>query len=146
MPIKQTTQQLTRLFPTPILNRSITPSDTVHNLGVTFDSDFNFRKHISLTYRSCFYHIPDRCRIRRYISLSVAKTIAATFITSRLGYCNSVLYNIAYKNLIKLLSDELCYCTRTMSLPNPYTKSSIPFEDIGAIRDFQLLLLMFLLL
>jgi len=45
------------------------------NLGVIFDSDFNFRKHISLTCRSHFYHIRDLRRIRRYISLSVAKTI-----------------------------------------------------------------------
>jgi len=39
---------------------------------------------ISLTCHSCFYHIRDLRRIWRYISLSVAKTIATTFITSRL--------------------------------------------------------------
>jgi len=59
----------TLFFPTNILNPSITPSDTVRNLGVTFDSNFNFRKHISLTCRSCFYHIRDLRRFRRYINL-----------------------------------------------------------------------------
>ena len=40
-----TSRQRSKLtfFPTNILSHSITPSDTVRNLGVTFDSDFNFR-------------------------------------------------------------------------------------------------------
>jgi len=65
-------RKLTRFFPMPILSHSITPSDTVRNIGVTSDSDFNFRKHISLTCRSCFYHIRDLRCIRHYNSLSVA--------------------------------------------------------------------------
>jgi hypothetical protein len=36
------------------------------------------------------------CPIRCYISLSVTKTIATGLITSRLEYCNSLLYNIAF--------------------------------------------------
>jgi len=84
-----------------ILSHSITPSDTLRNIDVTFDSDFNFRKHVSLTCRCCFYYIRDLRRIRRYISLSVAKTIATALITSRLDYCNSLLYNTASKNILK---------------------------------------------
>jgi len=81
----------THFFPTNILSYSMTPSDTVRNPGVTFDSDFNFRKYVSLTCHPCFYHIRDLRRIRHYISLSVAKTIATALITSRLDYCNSFL-------------------------------------------------------
>ena len=54
-----------------ILKHSITPLYTVHNLDVTIDSNFNFRKYVSLTCRSCFYHIRDLRRIRRYVSHSV---------------------------------------------------------------------------
>ena len=39
-------------LPTPILNDRLTPPDTVRNLGVTSDSDFNFWKHI-------FWHVTD---------------------------------------------------------------------------------------
>jgi len=46
--------KLTRFLPTPILNHSVTSSDIVRNVGVTFYSDFNFRKHISLTCRCCY--------------------------------------------------------------------------------------------
>ena len=51
----QTMQQTCLLLPTPILNQSITPSYTVLNLGVIFDSEFNFTKHISLTCRCCCF-------------------------------------------------------------------------------------------
>ena len=33
--------------------------DDVRNLGVIFDSDFNFHKHISNICKSCFYYIRD---------------------------------------------------------------------------------------
>jgi len=81
---------LTRFFPTPILNHNMTPSYTVRNLGVTFDSDYNFRKHISVTCRCCFYHILDLRHIRRYISLSVDAIIATAIITNRVDYDNSL--------------------------------------------------------
>jgi len=79
-------RKLTRFFSTRILNHNITPSNTVRNLGVPFDNDFNFRNNIYLTYRCCFYYIRDLRRIRRYSSLSIAKTIATALITSMLDY------------------------------------------------------------
>ena len=69
-------------FPTPI----ITLSYNVHSLGVTFHGDFNFRKHISLTCRCCFYYIRDVQRIDCNISLSVANIMAALLIISRIQY------------------------------------------------------------
>jgi len=89
--------KLTRFFPTNILNYITTPSDTVRNLGVTFDSDFNFRNHVR-----------DLRRIRLYISLSVAKTIATTLIIRKIDYCNSLLYNIASKDILKLKGVQTC--------------------------------------
>ena len=76
--------KLTHFFATNIRSHCITPSDTVRNLGVSFDSDFHFRKHVSLTCRSGFYHIRDFRRIRRYVYRLVAKTIATAVLTSRL--------------------------------------------------------------
>ena len=43
-------------FPVNLLGNDTFPSDTVRNLGVVFDSDFNFRQHISQVCKSCFYH------------------------------------------------------------------------------------------
>ena len=81
---------------------SITPAASVFNLGVTFDENFNFKQHISKTCHCCFYHIRDLRRIHQFISLSVAKTIATALVSSRLDYCNSLLYNTANKDIAKL--------------------------------------------
>jgi len=48
-----------------------------------------------------FYHIRDLRPIRRYVSLSVAKTIATALVSSRIDYCNSRLYNTANKVIAK---------------------------------------------
>ena len=94
--------QLDGFSPIHILSQSITPAASVLNLGVTFDENFNFKQHIAKTCRCCFYNIRDLRRIRRFISLSVAKTIATALVNSRLNYCNSLLYNTANKDIAKL--------------------------------------------
>ena len=66
------------------------------------DSDFNFRQHISQVCKSCFYYIRDLSRIRRHISISTAKRKSMALINSRLDYCNSLLNNIAKRDLAKL--------------------------------------------
>ena len=99
--VPQRSVQTRWLFPpTHILSQSITPAASVLNLGVTFDENFNFKQHISKICRCCFYHIRDLRRIRRFISLSVAKTIATALVSSRLDYCNSFLYNTATNDKI----------------------------------------------
>ena len=69
------------------------PSDTARNLGVVFDSDFNFRQHISQVCKSCFYHI--------------RKTISTAITSIRLDYCNSLLTNIAKRKLVQRVKDFL---------------------------------------
>ena len=96
-------------LPTCILSQNITPAASAKNLGFTFDKNFNFRQHISQTCRCCFfYHIRDLPRIRRYMSLFVAKTIATALVSSRLDYCNSLLHNIAIKDITKLQRVQNC--------------------------------------
>ena len=99
---KQQRHKLSNHFPVKLLDNDISPSDSVRNLGVIFDSDFSFHKHISNICKSCFYHIRDLRRIRRHLPLSTAKTISNSLITSRLDYCNSLINNIAKQDLSKL--------------------------------------------
>ena len=69
---KQQRNRFVNHFPVKLLGSDTFPSDTVHNLGVVFDSDFNFRQHISQVCKSCLYHIHDLHRIRCHISISTA--------------------------------------------------------------------------
>ena len=73
---KQQRNRVINHYPDKLLRSDTFPSNTVRNLGVVFDSDFNFRQHISQVCKSCFYHIRDLRRNRRHISISTAKSIS----------------------------------------------------------------------
>ena len=105
---KQQPNRVINHFPVKLLGSDTFPSDTVRNVGVVFDSDFNFRQHISQVCKSCFYHIRDIGRIRRHISIYTAKTISAALLRSRLDYCNSILNNVAKRDLAKLQRLQNC--------------------------------------
>ena len=47
-------------------------------------------------------HIRDMRRITHFLTPSVAKTIATSFIGSKLDYCKSVLFNVTDKEISKL--------------------------------------------
>ena len=53
-------------------------------------------------YRACFCHISDLRRIRKKLSLDLAKQIAVALVSSKLDYCNSLFYNIPEKDISKL--------------------------------------------
>ena len=76
------------------LGQDTNPSSSAKHLGVVFDSSLNFRKHLSQTCRACFYHIRDLRRIRKILSLDLAKQIAVALVSSKLDYCNSLFYSI----------------------------------------------------
>ena len=114
---KQQRNKVINHFPVKLLGSDTFPSDTVRNLGVIFDSDFNFRQHISQVCKSCFYHIRDLRRIRRHISTSTAKTISTALISSRLDYCNSLLNNIAKRDLAKLQRVQNCLARAVLRAP-----------------------------
>ena len=81
-------------FPCLILGLDTNPSASAENLGVVFDSSQNFRKHISQTCSTFFHHIRDLRRIRKSLSLDLAKQIAVALVSSKLDYCNSLLHNM----------------------------------------------------
>jgi len=80
-------------------------------------------KNISLKCRCCFYYIRDLRRIPQYIFLSVVKTIVTAPIASKLDYCNSLLYNIASKGILKLQCLQNCLSTARFSHSVTPTKS-----------------------
>ena len=62
---KSQREKFINLFPLAVLDNEMNPADSARNLGVFFDSGFNFRQHISQVSSSCFYHIRDLKRIRK---------------------------------------------------------------------------------
>ena len=91
-----------KYFPTKLLDQDVTPTDSAQNLRVEFDKDFNFKRRISKVCRSCYYHIRDLRRLRRCLTAAVTKTIATSLVSSKVDYCNSILYNIPNREINKV--------------------------------------------
>ena len=112
------------LFPISVLDQETKPSQSARNLGVVFDSELNFRKNIFETCRSCFYHIRDLRRIRKSLSLALAKQIATALVSSKLDYCNSLFHNTAEKDIAKL--QRIQNCLARVVTKAPRFSSSVP--------------------
>ena len=132
---KQQRHKLSNHFPVKLLDNDISPSDSVRNLGVIFDSDFSFHKHVSNICKSCFYHIRDLRRIRRHIPLSTAKRISSSLISSRLDYCNSLINNTAKQDLSQL--QRVQNCLARVVLRAPRFSPSLPC--LNSYTGFQLI-------
>ena len=84
----------------------ITPKeDPPRNLGVLFDSTCSLDAHVSKICKSINYNLYSVGKIRRYIDKPTAEKIINASVTSRLDYCNSLLYGVK-SNLINKL--QLC--------------------------------------
>ena len=81
---------------------SIQTSQSARNLGVTFDSNLSFTKHIDTVCRSAHYHIRDIRRIRHLIPSTALIPLANALVSSRLDYCNSLYTGISKSNLNRL--------------------------------------------
>lgn len=112
-------------FPTDLLGNSLTPSDKVRNLGVVFDANLSLAQHVTAICRSCYYHIKDLCRIRRFLSKSVAIKLANALVTSRIDYCNSLFTSLSAKDLKKLQSVQNTMARIIMRLPKRSSVSAV---------------------
>ena len=71
---------------------SIPTSGEVKNLGSWFDSSLSMSSHVTKIASSCFYFIYNIRRIRKYLTQNACETLVNALVTSRLDYCNSLLY------------------------------------------------------
>ena len=91
---------------------------------MTFDHHFNFRQHVPQTCRCCFFHIRDTRRIRRNMSLLVAKPIATALVDNVFDFCNPLLPNIASKDIAKL--QRIQYCLARVVSQSPRFSRPVP--------------------
>ena len=82
----------------------IHPTKSVRNLGVWFDSDFSFSKHIQNVCNSCFIQLRDFRNIRQFLTHDAALSVANAFVSSWLDYCNSLFKSLSKFNLHRLQS------------------------------------------
>ncbi len=69
----------------------VTPSTSVRNLGVIFDSRMTMVDHVNAVTRTCFNHLRQLRFVRRSLSSESAKMLVHAFVSSKVDYCNSLL-------------------------------------------------------
>ena len=91
-----TSQQLGKLDNISIRvgDSNIHPVPIARNLGSWFDSRLSMATHITKICASSFYYIYNICRIRKYLTQQSTETLVHAFVTSRLDYCNGLLYGL----------------------------------------------------
>ena len=80
----------------------ITPTHSCKSLGVMFDKHMSMDAQINAVCRSTLFHIRNISAIRQLIPQSAAAALVHSLVTSRLDYCNSLLYGLPSYKLQKL--------------------------------------------
>jgi hypothetical protein len=66
------------------------------------DCIFNMNDHITSVCQSCYFHLRNIGKIRPYLDSDTAAQIIHSFVTSKLDYCNSLLYKLPDNSLDRL--------------------------------------------
>ena len=78
------------------------PSSKVRDLGVVFDQYLTFHDHISGICKSTHFHLRGIGIIRKLLTFDATAQLIHALITSRLDFCNSILYNLPNKQIERL--------------------------------------------
>ena len=80
----------------------ISPSNSVLNLGVIFDSDLSFSSHISKISKAANYHLFRIRFIRKHITRPLCALLINSLVIVRIDYCFSLLYILPASSIAPL--------------------------------------------
>ena len=126
---------------------SIVSLTSVRNLGVIMDCVFIMQDHITSVCQSFYFHLRNIGSIRPYLTRETAAQIIHSFVTSKLDYCNSLLYGLPQNSLDRLKKVQntavriITTCNRQDNI-TPHLKS-LHWLPVHLIIDFKINLLTF---
>ena len=99
----------------------ISPSETIRNLGVIFDSRMSMSRHISHICSTVTFYLKNISRIRRFIDQSACHNAVRSLVLSRIDYCNSLLSSIPVTQLnrVQLLQNWAARLVHQVSRDHP---------------------------
>ena len=97
-------QQLKKINISNIMigDAKVFPTTCVRNLGSWFDSELTMNTHINKACSAAFFHLHNIKRISQFLTQDSLLKLIHAFVTSRLDYCNSLLYGLPKSQIAKL--------------------------------------------
>ena len=77
-------------------------SSVVRNLGSYIDDKLSMNSNINKVCNASFYYLHNIRRIRKHPSRDSSETLIHAFVSSRLDYCNSLLYGLPQVQIDKI--------------------------------------------
>ena len=81
---------------------TITASLCIQCLGVCADRHLDMKKQVSQTISSCSFYLRNISQISRFLPRPTKERVVNAIITSRLDYCNALLYGMSAVNIARL--------------------------------------------
>ena len=88
----------------PLLSTIVTVVDSARNLGVSIDSQLSMDVHVAAVCRSGYYQLRQLRLLTRSLTTAAAETVVHAFVSSRLDYCNALLYGVSDRLMRRLQS------------------------------------------
>ena len=85
-----------------VANSQVLPAPSVKDLGVILDSCLRLEDHVNAVCKTAFFHPRNIARIRPYLNRNTTEKVIHAFVSSRLDYCNSLLYGMPNVLIAKL--------------------------------------------
>ena len=109
--------------------QSVKSSSHVRNLGVTMDQHLTMEKHIQSIVSSGYHQLRELSRVKLFLTKEALVTAVHAFITSKMDYCNAVLYGLPL-NLVTRLQHLQNSAARMISGVRKYDHISPILKDL----------------
>jgi hypothetical protein len=108
-------------------------TESARNLGVIFDASLSLDKHVNNVCRGAFLEIRKISRIRKYLNDKATETLVHSFVTSKLDYCNALLYGLPEK-LLQRLQRVLNCAARVVRRVRKFENITPTLKDLHWLR------------
>ena len=100
-----TRQQLDKLCDVPLAvgDHLIAPRQVAKNLGCWFDQQLSMVTNINKICSASYFYLHNVRRIRKFLSVEPMKLLVHALVTSRIDYCNSLLYGLPQNTAARLI-------------------------------------------
>ena len=126
-----------------VCDERVLASTRAGNIGVLFDESLSMVPQVTAMCKSAFYRLRKIRLIRKHLTFDAAQLLVQALVTSKLDYCNSLLYGLP-KNVIKQLRRVQNAAARVVTLSPKFCRikpvlTNLHWFPIDLLIEFKIL-------